>query len=70
MDTLQTPKTPLKIKKIKILGDAVVDGGSRGVWAPYFPTIEGCLLAPVWVGGMGEAAKLHSSLVFDHIRID
>ena len=32
--------------------------GVRGVWAPYSPTIEGCLLAPVWVGGMGEAAKL------------
>ena len=57
MDTLQTPKTPLKSQKIRILGDAGVDGGSRGVWAPYSPTIEGCLLAPVWVGGMDEPAK-------------
>ena len=31
--------------------------GVRGVWDPHSPTIEGCLLAPVWVGGMGEAAK-------------
>ena len=31
MDTLQTPKTPLKTQKIRILGDAGILGGPGGL---------------------------------------
>ena len=51
-----------------IFGNSDIFWGVRGVWAPYSSTIEGSLLAPVWVGGMGEAAKSGASPDASRVR--
>ena len=44
MDTLQTPKTPLKIQKIRILGDAGILGGPGGLGSlTPIPGYGGCM---------------------------
>ena len=43
MDTLQTPKTPLKTQKIRILGDAGILGGPGGLGSlTPIPGYGGC----------------------------
>ena len=48
MDTLQTPKTPLKTQKIRILGDAGILGGPGGLGS-LTPILGygGCMLGEV-----------------------
>ena len=44
MDTLQTPKTPLKTQKIRILGDAGILGGPGGLGSlTPIPGYGGCM---------------------------